>query len=127
MSELLGIHGRSHGSSRRDFLKRSLLGVAALSLPAQLRGDPYAPLIRNSVPREEPVRIRGIVRAGSTPIGGVGVTDGLNVVDTAAERIVERVSLPDLCFSLATLLPKNRSLAGFCYEDELLLALVDPP
>jgi predicted phosphodiesterase len=98
MSKPVGVDGRHVGMDRRGFLRNSLLGVAALSLPAPLRGDPYAPLIRNSVLPGAPVRVRGIVRGDSGPLEGVRVTDGLNVVDTAADGSYELITMSDRDF-----------------------------
>ncbi len=69
------------GTTRRGFLKRSLLAGAALALPTPLLADPYRPGPRRSLPAD-PVRIRGHVGSGGRGVQGVAVTDGLAVAAT---------------------------------------------
>ncbi len=78
--------------SRREFLRRGgLTGAAAAFLPGRLLADPYEPY-RIPVPDRRPIRIRGVVRAGDRGVGGVPVTDGIRVVDTASDGTFDFVS-----------------------------------
>ncbi|MEM6783076.1 MAG: calcineurin-like phosphoesterase family protein [Bacteroidota bacterium] len=65
--------------SRRSFVKRSLAASAALAFPAPFTRALAAPR------RLRPVRIQGVVRAGGRGLGGVAVSDGMQVVETAAD------------------------------------------
>jgi len=78
--------------SRRDFLRISAAGSAAfLAGPQRILADPYARWL--SSPREpSPVRVRGRVRSGGRGLGGVAVSDGLDVVATDSEGAFELVS-----------------------------------
>lgn len=91
---------------RRRFLKTAALGAAAfgaaLTLPPALRADPYAPFARPARPGK-PVRVRGQVRADGRGVAGVGVTDGLSYVDTAADGTFELISRADRPFVYLTL------------------------
>ena len=83
---------------RRSFLKHSLLGAVAVSIPGEMRGDPYAPLIRSTPRASGAVRVRGVVRGDGRPLAGVRVTDGLSVVDTDSDGVYELVSLSNRQF-----------------------------
>ena len=80
------------GLPRRDFLRRAgLLGAAATLLPHRLLADPYQPF---HLPRAtgRPLRIRGVVRSEGRGVAGVPVTDGIRIVDTAADGTFELIS-----------------------------------
>lgn len=97
-------------SSRRAFLKAGAAGLAGAVLsPERLLADPYAPLpggarsafgggaagagsrlAGNSA--TVPVRVRGVVRADGRGLGGVAVSDGLQVVETEADGAFEIVT-----------------------------------
>ena len=76
---------------RREFIRTAAFGTAALVLPRPLSADPYAPLLSHRS-AAEPVRVRGQVRDGTSGVRGVGVSDGLAVVDTAADGTFELVT-----------------------------------
>lgn len=78
-------------SSRRAFLKRAAAAGPMVALPGAFG---HAPALGHARPTPTPVRVRGRVReAGSNDgIGGVVVTDGLNVVQTSADGTYELVS-----------------------------------
>ena len=78
---------------RRRFLASGLAGAAGLLLPEHLLSDVYrAP----SRPRSstKPVRIRGVVRQRNNDlaISGVSISDGYEVVQTAADGTFELIS-----------------------------------
>jgi hypothetical protein len=76
---------------RREFICTAALGTAALVLPGHLVANPYVPLpVRPRASR--PVRVRGQVRAGGRGVSHVGVSDGLAVVETAADGTFELVT-----------------------------------
>jgi hypothetical protein len=75
---------------RRSFLRRTALGTAALALPSSVFADPFARFPAR--PRGRPVRIRGQVRASGGGVGGVAVSDGLTVVDSAADGTFELIA-----------------------------------
>ncbi|MGD2153373.1 MAG: calcineurin-like phosphoesterase family protein [Gemmatimonadales bacterium] len=81
---------------RRAFLRMAGLTVTALALPTRVIANPYAPLAPRRPAR--PVRIRGRVRAGAGGVGGVAVSDGLDVVGTARDGTFELVSTADRPF-----------------------------
>lgn len=68
--------------SRRQFLRQMAGTAAALSLPFTL----------SSTPSAESVRIEGHVQAGGDGLGGVPVTDGRRIVDTASDGSFELTS-----------------------------------
>ncbi len=112
---------RPNDLDRRSFLRHSALGVVALSLPASMRGDPYAPTLRQAAAVRGPVRIRGIVRGAGRGLGGVAVTDGLSVVDTDGDGRFELVSLSDRDFVSVSLpagydIPLNPTGTARFYE-----------
>jgi hypothetical protein len=76
---------------RRRFLLSSASCAAALALPAWLDARPedggLLPGARR--PAGPPVRVTGRVRARGDGLGGVAVTDGLRVVETAADGSFE--------------------------------------
>lgn len=88
--------GRRSVLGRRAFLRTAALGAAALALPTRLSADPYAPLGPRRPAR--PVRIRGQVRGPGGGVGGVAVSDGLDVVGTARDGTFELVSTADQRF-----------------------------
>lgn len=74
---------------RRRFLQAAGLSAAAALLPEPLRGRTLPlPSARSS----RPVRVSGQVRGGGRGIPRVAVSDGLTVVDTAADGTFELVS-----------------------------------
>ncbi len=83
---------------RRSFLGAAAgLAAAAFVDPERILADPYAPL--PFPPRmPDPVRIRGVVRAGGRGLARVGVTDGRRVVRTAADGTFELVTSTDRDF-----------------------------
>jgi len=81
----------NHYPSRRQFLSRSLGIAAALTLPRALRADPHAPWLP-APPRPAPVRVRGRVMAAGRGIANAGISDGIEVVSTAADGSFELVS-----------------------------------
>lgn len=72
---------------RRSFLRVGAAGAATLLLPDWVAADPYAPFFRAGL--RGPVRIRGQVRSGGRGMGGVAVSDGLEVVRTARDGTFE--------------------------------------
>ncbi len=78
--------------SRRSFLRSlGVLASGSMLRPAQVLADPYGALVRPAETR--PVRIRGIVRADDgRALGGVGVSDGFDVVETGSDGRFELVS-----------------------------------
>jgi hypothetical protein len=85
-----------HTIDRRAFLRTAALSAAALALPPRLIADPYGQLAPRGPVR--PVRIRGQVRERSGGIGGVAVSDGLDVVGTARDGTFELVTTADRPF-----------------------------
>lgn len=96
-------------SSRRAFLKAGAAGLAGAVLsPERLLADPYAPLGRTLSGRggdlassgsrsaarsaTAPVRVRGVVSGDGRGLGGVAVSDGLQVVETRADGTFEIVT-----------------------------------
>ncbi len=78
--------------SRRDFLRHALVAGAGLSLtPVSVLADPYRPAIHRSR-IGKPVRIRGRVSSSGRGLAGVRVSDGFDVVRTAADGTYELVS-----------------------------------
>ena len=81
--------------SRREFL------AAAAALPVlrleRLIRDPYAPA-PEPWRRSTPLRIRGRVRSGGRGLSHVAVTDGLQVVTTAADGSYELTTTTDRAF-----------------------------
>jgi hypothetical protein len=78
--------------TRRDFLRVGLLGgTLAAFLPEQVLADPYAPW-RVPLRPGHPLRVRGRVHVGGRGIGRVAVTDGLRIVETAADGSFELVT-----------------------------------
>lgn len=83
----------THGPlSRRSFFRGGLAGLAAACLPDRLAADPYAPLPPAELPSASAVRIRGRVRARGRGLGGVRVSDGLQVVATARDGTFQLLS-----------------------------------
>jgi len=72
---------------RRDFLRALGLTGLGLALPDRILADPYAPLpadLTTPIFRRgaRAIRVQGRVQSGGRGLGGVGVTDGLQVVAT---------------------------------------------
>jgi len=82
----------THHPSRRQFLSRSLGIAAALTLPRALWADPLAPWLSAPPRLVRPVRVRGRVLAAGRGIGNAGISDGIEVVSTAADGSFELVS-----------------------------------
>ena len=72
--------------------RRAFIAAAALALPAPLRGDPYRPWVRVRPGPARPVRIRGRVLAAGRGVSRAGISDGLQVVTTAADGSFELVT-----------------------------------
>jgi hypothetical protein len=80
-------HDSTRIDERRRFLRCAALGAAATALPLPLRADPYAPLPAGRTgPR---VRVRGQCRSGGQGLAGVPISDGLSVIETAADGSFE--------------------------------------
>lgn len=77
--------------NRRSFVRAAALGAAALAVPSRLLADPFAPLPGR--PSGRPVRIRGQVRTAGGGVAGVAVSDGLAVVDSAADGTFELIAV----------------------------------
>ncbi len=98
---------------RRKFLRGSFGVVAGSLLAESLIADPYSPL--PSTPfLAGPLRVRGQVRAADGGIGGVAVSDGLQVVATAADGTFDFVTSSDRGFVHITTpsgyrIPTNRT------------------
>lgn len=77
--------------SRRTFVKAGVAGLpGALLAPDRILADSYAgDLIR---PSGSPVRVRGAVRAGGRGLGRAAISDGLRVVETAADGTFEIIT-----------------------------------
>jgi len=80
-------------TNRRRFLGQAAACAAATLLPAALRADPYAPL--SAARMGKPVRVRGRVVAAGRGVPRVAVSDGVAVVDTAADGSYELVTAVD--------------------------------
>lgn len=75
-------------TSRRTFVKRSLAASAALAFPA-----PFSRVL--GAPRRlQSVRIDGVVRADGRGLGGVAVSDGMQVIETAADGTFSLIADP---------------------------------
>lgn len=75
---------------RRSFLRATTFGAAALALPDLPWSRPRPASTRRI--RERPVRVRGRVTSAGRGIGRVAVSDGVTVVDTAADGGFELVT-----------------------------------
>ncbi|NIM50355.1 MAG: hypothetical protein GTN62_09355 [Gemmatimonadales bacterium] len=90
-------HGGSPVIDRRSFLSTAATCAAAVVLPELVQAGPYANLAqRRSAIR--PVRVRGRVHASGRGVARVRVTDGLSVVDSAADGTFELVTTDDRAF-----------------------------
>jgi hypothetical protein len=81
---------------RRSFLRTAAgLSAASLLTPETILADPYRGWSRGRrgmAALDEPVRVRGRVRAGMRGVSGVRVSDGLSVVRTDREGYYELVT-----------------------------------
>ena len=91
--------------SRRAFIRRGLAGLAGVAaIPERILADPYSPWRTGpggfgSVHEAgAPIRVRGVVRADGRGLSNVPVSDGLQVVDTAADGRFELVTTADRGF-----------------------------
>ena len=78
--------------SRRQFIRTAAIGSAALVLPWGANGDPYAPLPERILRPRNPVRIRGVVKAGRRGLANVAVSDGETIVSTNGNGSFELIS-----------------------------------
>lgn len=104
-----------HPTSRRAFLRAGAAALTgAIIAPERILADPYAPLDlrahpsrpgmrHGTTPPSAPIRVRGVVRARGTGLPRVPVTDGVQVVDTAADGTFELVTVPEQGFVRITL------------------------
>jgi hypothetical protein len=76
--------------------------------PERILADPYAPL-PSTLWRPEPVRIRGVVRAGGKALARVGVTDGRSVARTGTDGRFELVTSTDRPF-VSCCLPSGHAI-----------------
>jgi len=107
------------GLSRRTFLKAGAAGAATLLLPEWLAADPLNRVM--SLPLGQPVRIRGVVRLAGSGLGGVAVSDGLEVVRTAADGSFELVTTDDRDFLRMSVpagcrIPRNQTGTARFYQ-----------
>jgi hypothetical protein len=105
---------------RRAFVRSLALGGAALALPTPLIAHPYARARTRDAARR-PVRIRGQVRVQGRGLGGVGVTDGLSVVDSAPDGGFELVTtaqqeLLSICVPSGFEIPRNPTGTARFYQ-----------
>ncbi|MFC1662285.1 calcineurin-like phosphoesterase C-terminal domain-containing protein, partial [Gemmatimonadota bacterium] len=82
--------------NRRSFLTAGAVGAASLLIPDALLADPLAPILHPTPGR--PLRIRGQIRSGRRGIGGVAVSDGLDVALTARDGSFEILTTQDRDF-----------------------------
>ena len=102
-------------TSRRRFLKAGAAALTgAMIAPQRILADPYAPIDRLADPSRPgsprgaaalttPIRVRGVVRSQGTGLSRVPVTDGVQVVDPAADGTFELVTRPERGFVRITL------------------------
>jgi hypothetical protein len=105
---------------RREFIRTTALGTAALAVPGRLLADPYAPLPSRLL-SARPVRVRGQVRNGASGVGEVGVSDGLAVVKTAADGTFELVTTSErpylfCCVPSGYEIPTSATGTANCYR-----------
>ncbi len=105
--------------SRRQFLIAAGAALPALRLESLLR-DPYAPY-RSRPIAAPPLRIRGRVRVGRRGLARVGVTDGLQTVETANDGSFELITTADREFVAVSLpagyrIPLNPTGTARCYQ-----------
>ena len=79
-------------TTRRKFLKYAGAMSAAVSVPALIIRDPYAPVPAQPIMPAKPVRIRGIVRSGDQGLIDVGISDGKTVARTGTDGTFEIIS-----------------------------------
>ncbi len=78
---------------RRSFIRASSAASVAILTPDIIRLDPYR--IYTPPATSPTVRIRGVVRAAGRALSGVGITDGLQVVETERNGSYELITTPD--------------------------------
>ncbi len=78
---------------RRSFLRMGSAASAMFVAPDLLHHDPYA--LFRALDRGRPVRVRGTVRSGGRGLPRVGVTDGLQVVETNRDGSYELITAGD--------------------------------
>jgi len=105
---------------RRAFVRSLALGGAALALPTSVIADPYAPVRRRDT-AARPVRVRGQVRAQGRGLAGVGVSDGLSVVDSAPDGSFELVTTArqqflSICVPSGFEIPRNPTGTARFYQ-----------
>lgn len=100
----------SCATSRRAFLKAGTAALAgAVIAPEHLLRDPYAPLeahldpsrlggLHEAATLSSPVRVRGVVRSQERGLPRVPVSDGVQVVETAADGTFEIITRPEQGF-----------------------------
>ncbi|NBC18717.1 MAG: twin-arginine translocation signal domain-containing protein, partial [Bacteroidetes bacterium] len=98
-------------TSRRRFLQQLTATGALLTVPSWARA---------ALPTM-PVRMRGQVRAEGTGLAGVGVTDGLSVVETQADGTFELITTDRRPFVYLSLpagyaIPQNATGTARCYQ-----------
>ena len=98
------MNASSSRPSRRAFLKAGAAALTgAMIAPERLLADPYAPLPTRSGPSRPgdphgaaalfaPIRVRGVVRSQERGLPRVRVSDGVQVVETAADGTFELVT-----------------------------------
>lgn len=108
--------------ARRDFLRWTAASAGALAAASPLLADPYGPAPWPSrVRRGHPVWVRGRVRTPKGGLGGVAVTDGITVVDSAPDGTFEFVTTSERRFISLSLpsgyaVPRNPSGTARFYE-----------
>jgi len=105
--------------NRRSFLKAGAAGAASLMLPRWLAADPLSGLLPR--PAGRPLRISGAVRLSGSGLGGVSVSDGLEVVRTARDGSFEIVTTDDRDFLRMTVpagtrIPQNPTGTARFYQ-----------
>ena len=88
-----------HNTSRRAFLRAGAAGLAgAVLTPERILADPYRLAGIALTRATAPIRVRGTVRSGGRGLPRIPVSDGVQVVDTAADGSFEFVTTPDRGF-----------------------------
>ncbi len=122
-----------HPTTRRTFLKAGAAALTgAMIAPERILADPYAPLDlrphpsrpgsrRGAAALSNPIRVRGVVRSQGQGLPRIPVSDGVQVVDTAADGTFELVTRPEQGFVRITLpsgyrIPLKRSGTARFYQ-----------